>query len=364
MGEYRGHAGHDVRNRDPQIGPQGPGLRAQALGQVLTDLIARQDVVPRLAQPGAAGLPEEVDEGGGDVDLGIVHGGFRERVQGALRHTEAAEATLILPPNPRSPVDTAFFIPDAHQPGRYHPTGSTVGPWSAAHQHGGPPIALLGHALSTHPGDPSLELARLTVEILGPIPLETCDVSVQVLRPGKRIELLQAQYCVKGVPVLTAQAWRLQRVAAICPAVSDPWTVPAVPEERPTPFFPGVASFPYGRALDWRFVQGSFAQTGPATVWARLRIPLIEGRPTSGLEGLLTLLDSANGVSCELDFRHWTFVPVDLTLNLHRQPRGPWFGMEARTQIDAGGIGLTQTTPFDADGAVGHSQHTLFVRPR
>lgn len=262
-------------------------------------------------------------------------------------------------------MDPAFYIPDPEQPGRYHPTGSTIGPWSPQHQHGGPPIALMAHALRTHPGDPSLELARLTVEILSPIPLGPCDLEVRVLRPGKRVELLEARYLVAGQPVLTAQAWRLQRVPGVAPPVSEAdWTLPAVPEEKETAFFPGVVSFPYGRALDWRFVQGGFAETGPATVWARLRIPLVQGRETAGIEGLLTLLDSANGVSCELDFRHWTFVPVDLTLNLYRQPVGPWFGMQARTLIDAGGIGLTMTTPFDAQGPLGRSQHTLFVRPR
>ena len=76
------------------------------------------------------------------------------------------------------------------------------------------------------------------------------------------------------------------------------------------------------------------------------------------------MLDSANGISCSLDFRSWTFVPVDLTLNLHRMPHGPWFGMDARTIIDSGGLGTVTTTVFDAQGSVGKSLHTLFVRPR
>jgi hypothetical protein len=76
------------------------------------------------------------------------------------------------------------------------------------------------------------------------------------------------------------------------------------------------------------------------------------------------MLDSANGTSCALDFRRWGFVPVDLTLTLHRLPVGPWFGMATRTVIDSGGIGTTTTTAFDQAGAVGNSLHTLFVRPK
>lgn len=261
-------------------------------------------------------------------------------------------------------MDAAFFIPHPSRAGHYRPTGATVGPWSAQHQHGGPPIALLTQALCEHPSAEPMDLGRVTVEFLGPVPLEPCEVSVRVLRPGKRVELLQAQYSVQGKPVLTAQAWRLQRHTGICPRVSDPAELPPLPERECTRFFPGSDGFPYAHALEWRFAEGAFDETGPATVWARLRIPLIEGRETSGVAGLLTLLDSANGVSCELDFRQWSFVPVDLTLNLHRLPAGPWFGLSARTIIDDGGIGTVTATVFDLAGPVGRSLHTLFVRPK
>ena len=209
-----------------------------------------------------------------------------------------------------------------------------------------------------------MELGRLTVEILGPIPLDECEVSVQVLRPGKRVELLQARYRVGGRDVLTAQGWRLQRVPGISPPVPDPWTPPPMPVAQTTAFFSGTTGFPYGHALEWRFTQGGFDRLGPATVWVRLRIPLIEGRETGGVEGLVTMLDSANGISGALEFQSWSYVPVDLTLHLHRQPVGPWFGMDARSIIDDGGIGMATTTAFDAQGPVGKSLHTLFVRPR
>lgn len=209
-----------------------------------------------------------------------------------------------------------------------------------------------------------MDLARLTVEFLGPVPLDECEVVVRVLRPGKRVELLQGEYRVGGRPVLTAQAWRMQREPGICPPVPDPWVPPPLPAEETTRFFLGGEAFPYGRSLEWRFAEGGFDRLGPATVWARLRIPLVDGQESPGAAGLLTLLDSANGISCALDFRQWTFVPVDLTLNLHRQPVGPWFGMAAQTVVNEGGIGTVNTTVFDESGVVGRSLHTLFVRPR
>ncbi len=207
-------------------------------------------------------------------------------------------------------------------------------------------------------------LARLTVDFLGPVPRADCEITVEVVRPGKRIELLRADYRVQGRVVLSAQAWRLQRAPGASPEVAQPFECPDLPEHETTEFFPGVVDFPYGRAMEWRFVRSSFIEAGPALVWARPRIPLLADEPLHGLDGLLILLDSANGVSAELEVMQHSFVPVDLTLNLHRLPQGPWFGMDARTIIDAQGIGLVQTIPFDAQGAVGASLHTLFVRPR
>lgn len=260
-----------------------------------------------------------------------------------------------------SGLPDAFFLPLASN--RWQATEATVGPWSRDLQHGGPPIALLARALCGHPGGADMALARLTVEFLGPVPVAACEIAVRVLRPGRRIELLQGELSVAGKPVLLAHAWRLERRPGSSPVVPDPFRMPGMPEVETTEFFPGVTHFPYGRAIEWRFARGSFVEAGPALVWGRPRIPLVAGEATAGLEGLLVLLDSANGVSAELDIRTHTFVPVDLTLNLHRQPAGPWFGMDARTVVDAAGIGTVSTTVFDGDGPVGRSLHTLFVAP-
>lgn len=248
---------------------------------------------------------------------------------------------------------------------RYQPTVATTGPWSADAQHGGPPIALLAHAMRVHGADGAArQLARLTVEILGPVPLAPCEVHVEVERPGKRIELLRATMSAGGRPVLYARAWRLEPVPGTIPVVPDDWTAPPLPQHETPMTFLGMPTFPYGEAVEWRFVEGAMDRTGPATVWARPRIPLVAGQETDGLEALLLILDSANGISAELDIRRWTFVPVDLTLNVTRHPHGPWFGMAARTVIADDGIGLVHTRVFDDRGPLGRSQHTLFVRSR
>lgn len=258
---------------------------------------------------------------------------------------------------------SAFYLPLGH--GRFEPTESTIGPWAPGTQHGGPPGALLMHALSNFPSPQGLQIARITIEILGPVPVGTCEVTVETARSGKRIELLRAQYATAGKVCMVAHAWRTERLAGVSPAIPDAtFEMPSFPESETKGFFHGIDYFPYGHALEWRFVEGGFNHLGPATVWARSRIPLIEGREISGLESLILMIDSANGVSAELDIRKWSFVPVDLSVGIYRVPQGPWVGMSARSVVEANGIGQTMSTAFDRNGALGHSMQTLFVRPQ
>ncbi len=246
----------------------------------------------------------------------------------------------------------------------YEPTEATIGPWSSDLQHGGPPSAILTHALRVYPSSGDFKIARITIEILESVPLKLCEIKVEKVRGGKRVELLKGQYLSEGKIFLIAHAWRFESEMGRSKTISDSFELPQLPGPQVQKFFPGVNYFPYGEALEWRFTEGSYESMGPATVWTRPRIPLIEGNDIDGLEALVLMLDSANGVSAELDILKWTFVPVDMTIGLYRQPKGPWVGMSARTTIGEEGIGQTTTIAFDSNGSVGNSVHTLFVRPR
>jgi hypothetical protein len=246
----------------------------------------------------------------------------------------------------------------------YSPNEHAIGPWAPDLLHGGPPIALLAHAMRLFRGHDELSIARLSVEFLGPVPFAPCRVALRIARPGRRIELLEATLSAGGRDVLLARAWRMQREPDCVTPVADSFELPALPPPHAQTFFGGIAPFPYGMAMEWRFVQGSFGELGPATVWARPRYPLVQGQDSTGLERLLLMLDSANGVSAELPLRDWTFVPVDLQLSLHRPPEGEWMGMQARSAIDSGGVGTCHSIAFDSAGACARSLHTLFVRRR
>lgn len=53
----------------------------------------------------------------------------------------------------------------------------------------------------------------------------------------------------------------------------------------------------YLTAMEWVFLSGGFAEPGPARVWARPRMPLVEGEDNTPLTRVLLAADSGNGLS-------------------------------------------------------------------
>ncbi len=259
-------------------------------------------------------------------------------------------------------LPTAFFKQISES--EFEPSAATQGPWSPDFQHGGPPSSLLTHVLRVQPSDGHFRIVRITIEILSPVPVKPCEINVEVVRSGKRIELLRAEYRSEGKMYMIAHVWRLRSEVGVTGIISDVYEIPSLPEAQTQDLFSMFGNFPYVEALEWRFAKGGFDILGPATVWTRPRIPLIEHQEIDGLEALVLMIDSANGISAELDFQKWTYVPVDLTLGIYRPPEGPWVGIDARTIIGNDGNGQTTTVAFDCKGRVGHSLHTLFIRPR
>jgi hypothetical protein len=256
------------------------------------------------------------------------------------------------------------FYEPLGQGGRYRATAATPGPWDRASQHGGPPAALLATAIEACEPVPGLRLARITVELLRPVPVGDVVVQAQVVRPGRRVRLVEAGLEGDGNPVALARAWQIASQPDLLSAepMSPP---PDLPVPGPVPIFDGsTAMTGYAAAVEWRFVSGSFDAMGPAEVWTRVRIPLVVGQPLSGLQRLLIAADSANGVSAVLPFSDWVFVPTALTVTLHRHPQGEWVFMRAETNLSDDGIGSCHAELADTDGSVGTASQPLVITRR
>jgi hypothetical protein len=245
--------------------------------------------------------------------------------------------------------------------GRFAATTHTAGPWDPAFQHAGPPAALLGRALERCEPRDGFVFARLTFEILRPVPVAEVAVAARVIRPGRSVELLEGELTAGGQPVMTVRAWRV--LAASAPTVADDAPLPPRPDAA-TPLPPELDGFGYGKAVELRFAAGGWNQAGPATVWTRLGVPLLPGEAPTGLQRVLAVADSGNGVSAVLPLDRWLFINPELTVHLRREPRGEWICLDAATTITEGGAGLARSTLSDDDGVVAQGAQSLFVARR
>lgn len=259
----------------------------------------------------------------------------------------------------------AFYLP--HDDGSWSSTGATASPWDGALQHGGPPAALLARAVEQVRPDEGMQVARITVDMLGGIPQGRVRVEAEVVRPGRRVELVEARLSVDDRLAVRASAWRIRTGAGSTAAQVEEAPRPPRPDAAPEPaaYFEGVgADWGYGRAIDWRFVEGGYDVLGRAVVWTRLRVPLVAGEPTSPLSRLLVVADSTNGLSGRLPLREWLFIPPTLTVTVQRPPAGEWMLLDAASTIGPDGVGLARGTMSDDEGLCAVVAQPLLVAPR
>jgi len=252
---------------------------------------------------------------------------------------------------------TAFYLPAGD--GAFRSTPHTVGPWAATDQHGGPPAALLVRALErVLPVDGWL--ARISVDLLSAIPVADLTVAASVVRPGRSVQLAVATLAAGGRDVARATGWwhRLGDTAAVASFAAPP---PLPDQADPVDDrWPGG----YLQAMEWRRVKGDFAEPGPAVIWSRMRIPLVEGEQPSSTQRLMASADSGNGVGSALSLEDWIYVNTELTVHLLRPPEGELFCLDSAAAIGPTGGGYAITTLSDTAGEVGRGAQALLVRAR
>ena len=306
------------------------------------------------------------------------HGAHRQRSAGVQILSAGTRCSRTLPTVPKTPPSTrAHVTADSRRwpaaaaaytalgAGAYRASALTRGPWDAAHQHAGPPIALLAReilALAATAG--YTRLARITANLLRPVPLARLAVRVEAGYAGRAF----AHY---GATLLDEER-ELVRATALVRRASDP----ALPEPMRTPQPPATVAasapeqFPFADAepgyhslVEARVAAGRMF-SGPCAVWLRMRHPLVAGETPGGVERALVAADSANGVSAVLDYRRFLFVNSDLTVNFLREPAGEWICLDAETWIGPDGGGLAEGRLYDEEGLVGRCTQSLAVRRR
>jgi hypothetical protein len=246
----------------------------------------------------------------------------------------------------------------------FQATESTMSPWDRDLQHGGPATALLAWTIEQdHPRE-STRIARIAVDFLGGIPRDICRIRTRVVRPGRRIELIEGILESRGRDAVIARVWRVatHEPGTVPHGISTPQLAPPLPPAEAEIDFGGWG---YGAALEWRFVSGrGLAGVGPSDVWTRVRVPLVEGVPIRPIDRLLLAVDSANGISPELPFAEWLFVPPSLSVAVQRYPVGEWTFIRAQTTLSDDGVGVARAWLADRSGFLGVASQSLYVESR
>ena len=255
----------------------------------------------------------------------------------------------------------SVYVPDGDG---FVATSLARGPWEPNAQHGGAPSALLARAVEHHEPDPALRVARLTIELLRPVPIGRIDVQTRTIRPGRKVQLVEASLHAAGVEVARAVGLRIREKPLEVPGASRAGDRLEIGPDGERVTLARTGEDGFGSAMEIVVVDGGIDQVGHATVWFRLRVPMVAGEPVSPLMRVAAAADFGNGISSVVDWdAGWLFINPDLTVHLSRYPSGEWVALDASTSPSDDGIGFAEAALHDEQGRIGRSvQSLLFDR--
>jgi hypothetical protein len=256
---------------------------------------------------------------------------------------------------------TAYFVREGDA--RFRPTPLVGGAWSSTEQHIAPAIGLLAHMIErdrdVRRGD-DLRLRRLSCDILGVVAIEPVEVHVEVLRPGRTIELVEARLTAGTRTIAIARAWLAQR-SDTAPIAGSPFPRLPDPSSMPVADLAAVWQGAFVASLDSRRQE---AEPGRAVAWLSTPVPLLVDEPVSTTAAVLGLIDTTNGTTPRLPPEQVAFPNLDLTAHLFREPVAGPVGYDVSVSFGPDGAGLTHAVLHDAEGPFGASAQTLTLRQR
>lgn len=239
-----------------------------------------------------------------------------------------------------------------------------AGPWDPRMQHGSAPAALVVWAAEALPSAAPMRIARVTIDLMRPVPVAPLTIESEILRDGRKIQLCGVRLKVDGVVVVSANVLKIKRQTAELPQ-----DIAALPLDLPGPDDCMVepadhASSPFVRCISMRAARGRFGQLGPGAIWFRVDHPLIAGAAVSQAMRAVVASDFTNGTSPALDFSQWTFINADLTVSMAREPVGDWILVDGESWIGPDGAGLAMSRLADQHGTFGRAIQSLVIERR
>ena len=251
---------------------------------------------------------------------------------------------------------------EASEDGRFIPTEAALSPWTDQALHGSPSTMLMARAIERFESEQEMFVTRLTVELLRPFGRVPLAVTTKVVRPGRKVQLIESSLWNGEQEVARATALRIRRAPVNVPETAD-----TLPHPRPDTLVEWSGGWRGGPAYHVLGVEMRAPRTGdaaPGWAWFRLKLPVVPGEEPSGLLRVCAAADFPNGISYVVDPRKTSFVNPDLTVSVLRHPIDEWVLVDARTWLEPQGTGLAEGALYDRRGRVGRSVQSLLVEER
>lgn len=222
------------------------------------------------------------------------------------------------------PIEPALFEREGT---RYLPTRRSLGPWGKDTLHGGPVAGLLAYLAESDPDDPAFAPARLTVDLLRPVPLAPLGVRKEWVREGRIIQLVHVALECEGECVGRANLLSVRRVLS---RTQDLPSYPAsamVDRHALEPLLPLPSLETHAASLEIRRAISPPPFALRFGMWIRVRSPLLSGVPLSPLVRAAIVADWTSPCA-NMTHDGIRFINADLTLCLSRLPGSEWLAVE------------------------------------
>ena len=241
---------------------------------------------------------------------------------------------------------------------------NATGPWDPTMQHGSAPSSLVTYIAETVSSPEPMQIVRLTMDLLRPVPVAPLTYQAEVLREGRKIQLVEVRLFAKEIIVARATVLKMRIQQPDLPKdVAGPAVSLPSPEECPLLAHKGTRN-PFLAGLTMRGAVGDFLTPGPGAIWFKLHREIVEGKAVSPAMRAVVAADFSNGTSSLLDFRAWTFINADLSVNLARPPVGEWILLDAESWLGPDGAGIAAARLADVHGYFGRAVQSLVIEPR
>jgi hypothetical protein len=243
----------------------------------------------------------------------------------------------------------------------YVPTLASRGPWDPNSLHGRVIIGLLGAEIERRHGDTDFVPARLTVDMYRLPDLSPVEVTTRVVREGRRIKVIDAEFISGGKSAGRATCQLLRRTGAPEGRVWTPpdWDAPR-PEDIPPP---EPSSHPLGGMWAMRRIAGDWGTLGQKRTWMSEVRELVEGRALTPFVRVAVAADFTSPFANAGD-AGLKYINSDVTVYLHREPVGEWIGFEVMNHGATEGVAIGECFLYDVDGPIGSASCCALTQAR